>query len=593
MVLPFHTASHLARSTPRGIAARSFATCLQACRRVGDGLAAAVGNAPLRTNPLTVVLLCGLVGCQGLIEPGGATPTPVGADPTWTVPALPGPCAPTRAPGVRLLTNAEVDATLALAFSTPSTLGAALPAEVAVDGYASNVGREVGSLYVDTIDTEGAKFAAQVAPTVVAALGCAGGEAEEVCVGRTVGKLGKALWRRPVSADELTALTDVFKAARGGGTQTEAVAVVLQALVGASSFLYRAELGAPDGAGLTLTAEEIAQALAYDFTGAPPDAPLLAASAAGELLQPAQREAHAARLLQTPAGRAQLARFTTQLLKTGALGQLTRDATAFPLFTPAVRDAMVEQTRLFALDTFFGPAPTAKTLWGSTSSFVNADLAAFYDLPTAGRTAAFEKVDLSVTPRRGFTGNAGVLLTHSHADGTSPVKRGLLVRTRALCKPLPPPPANVVFMIGSPDEPRTTRERFSQHTGNPACAGCHKFIDPPGFAFEGFDAIGHVRTTDGGLPVDARWTLAGTDVTTTGTGVSSLMAAAAASPQAKRCYAAQWLQWALGRALTDADACTLDEALARFDASGGDVRELLVAFASSDAFRRRVAEASP
>ena len=38
---------------------------------------------------------------------------------------------------------------------------------------------------------------------------------------------------------------------------------------------------------------------------------------------------------------------------------------------------------------------------------------------------------------------------------------------------------------------------------NPACASCHKIMDPIGFALENFDLTGKWRTQDGPRPIDA------------------------------------------------------------------------------------------
>lgn len=536
-------------------------------------------------RPTPALLLLALAGCTGeasLIA--GAE----GVDTTrWVIPALPATCAATRPPGVRLLTNAEVDATLEAAFAVPSPVGGALPGEVAADGYTTNVDREVGSFYVDTLDTQSEALSRAVAPAVGGQLGCQAGEAEEACVTRALGSLGRRLWRRPLESAELDGLVAVFRTARAAGSRDDALALAVQALAGAPSFLYRRELGAPDGAGLTLTADEIAEAMAYDFTGGPPDQALLAAAASGALADPSRREQEAQRLLETPAGRAHLARFTTQWLKTTALPSVTRDTTRFPAYSDPLRDAMVEETRRFAEDVFYGPTPTAKAFWGADYTYANGTLAAFYGLG-AQPGAAFQKVDLGPTRRRGFLGQAGVLLSHSHATGTSPVKRGVLVLSRAICRPPPPPPPNVVFMTGTPDDPKTTRERYSQHSVNPACAGCHRSIDPPGFALEGFDAIGADRTEEHGFPVDTTAVLvAAGQADGPVTGSLDLAKHVAESQDAADCLVAQLGSFELGKVAGADDACVLQQMRHRSLTRGGDALEALRALAGSDAYITR------
>lgn len=550
---------------------------------------------------VAAAVVVSLSACTGLIEggwpsstssPGPSPDNPLNLPPaepppaTWAIPDRPATCVATRAPGVRLLTNAQVDATLESVFSTPSPLGAALPPEALLSGYTANAGREVSALYVDAVDAQSGVYAALVAPGVGSTLGCGPTEAESACVERNLATLGQSLWRHALTAEEVQDLMTVYTAGRTGGAVVDGLTLAVQALVGAPSFLYRRELGAPEGNHLKLTAEELAEALAYDFTGAPPDETLRAKAAAGTLDTPEGREAEAQRLLETPRGKAHLAAFATEWMELMNLPQVTRDATRFPSFSNALRDSMVKETTAFTQSVFYGPTPTAKALWSSTTAYVDDNLAAFYGLEARpGATPA--PVDVSATARRGLLGNAGVLLMHGHVDSTSPVKRGVFVLKRALCQPLPAPPPNVMFSIGSPDEPRTTRERYAQHSSDPSCAGCHRIIDPPGFALEGFDAIGQARTEEHGFPLDLTGNLIAGTASGALDGSVSLSARVAESQEAADCLVQQLGSFTLGTVASADDACVLDQM--RHDAlsRGGDALAALRALAGSDAYVTR------
>jgi len=52
-----------------------------------------------------------------------------------------------------------------------------------------------------------------------------------------------------------------------------------------------------------------------------------------------------------------------------------------------------------------------------------------------------------------------------------------------------------------PDPTLTTRERYSAHSTNEICAGCHQIIDPFGFSFEHYDGMGAYRALDHGKDV--------------------------------------------------------------------------------------------
>ena len=87
---------------------------------------------------------------------------------------------------------------------------------------------------------------------------------------------------------------------------------------------------------------------------------------------------------------------------------------------------------------------------------------------------------------------------------TSPVQRGKWILTNLLGKPPDPPPPGVPALKEHADAGTLTslRERMEEHRENPACAGCHKVMDPLGFSLENFDAVGQWRTNDDGAKID-------------------------------------------------------------------------------------------
>src|SRR5262245_29616379 len=100
------------------------------------------------------------------------------------------------------------------------------------------------------------------------------------------------------------------------------------------------------------------------------------------------------------------------------------------------------------------------------------------------------------------------MATFAHENDTSPVARGRYVRASLLCQSLPPPPMNVNAVPPPPDGKRTHRQRLEQHSTDASCAGCHKLMDPLGFAFESFDSVGRHRDNDeAGKKIDASGTL--------------------------------------------------------------------------------------
>src|SRR5262249_15310942 len=147
---------------------------------------------------------------------------------------------------------------------------------------------------------------------------------------------------------------------------------------------------------------------------------------------------------------------------------------------------------------------------------------------------------------------------YAKPNQSSPVHRGKFVRERLLCQTLPPPPANIVITPPAVRAGVSTRERFTEHSASDFCAQCHHLMDPIGFGFEHYDAMGLWRSTDQGQPVDADGEiLDSTDADGPFTGAVELGKRLAASDQVRQCFATQWFRFAYGRGETADDACSL------------------------------------
>jgi hypothetical protein len=188
--------------------------------------------------------------------------------------------------------------------------------------------------------------------------------------------------------------------------------------------------------------------------------------------------------------------------------------------------------------------------------------------------------------RSGVLGHGSVLATTAHSDQSSPIRRGLFVRRRLLCQEFAPPPPNA-GAVPKVDPAATTRQRFAQHTSNPTCQSCHQYIDDVGFGFERLDAVGRVRSTESGKPIDAQGDM--NDLEGFGKGTHAPFATPgelgkilAASDAAKACVTRQVYRFARGH--LDDDVCAVAPIQRRFLEKGGDLRELLVAVVTDPAF---------
>jgi hypothetical protein len=205
------------------------------------------------------------------------------------------------------------------------------------------------------------------------------------------------------------------------------------------------------------------------------------------------------------------------------------------------------------------------------------------------------RLTLPASERAGLLTQPALMALLAKPNQSDPIHRGVFVRTRVLCDVLEAPPADVDLTPPDLAPGLTTRQRFDMHRTEPRCAACHTLIDPIGYGFEHYDAMGVYRTHEGELSIDARGEVFdGEDANGTFDGAVELSERLAQSRVAQRCMARQVFRFAVGRIEQNRDTCStrvLDRAFSRSDL---DLRELMIAIVRTDAFRmRRVQEHDP
>jgi len=352
-------------------------------------------------------------------------------------------------------------------------------------------------------------------------------------------------------------------------------------------FLYRVELGESDPADedrLRYTAHEMAGRLSFLLWNGPPDDTLLDAADRGELLDDESLYDHAQRLLESPTARQAVQAFFAQYFDLGRLDQVERDVERYPNFTPTLASSSRTELELLVDDFVFGRNVDIRGLFSADRTFVNRELATHYGVDAPGATPiAFVPVQLpEESHRRGILTLGAFLMMNAHPTETSPTLRGKYVRERVLCQSVPAPPGDIdlnLGMMGS--EPRTLRERLEEHRQNPACAGCHAFIDPPGFLFENYDSIGAYRTHEGEFPIDASGGLDDMELTD---GVD-LAHALSRDPRVGECMTRQLYRHAHGRLETEGEQGAIRALTQRFAAAGYRFQDLLIELVLSESFR--------
>jgi hypothetical protein len=426
-------------------------------------------------------------------------------------------------------------------------------------------------------------------------LGCTPAQPGDACVASFLQSFGQRAYRRPLQPDEQARWLQVSVDLADGDPWTGA-RLVVQGLLQSPHLLYRVELGEPDPAdpALTrLTAWELASRLSYLLWNTTPDDALLTAAASGELHTTDGLSIQIDRLLADPRARTAVQDFFAQYLDLGRLDRVTRDATAYPQFSPGLLRAMRTEVELVVDDLVFRRDTDVRKLFSLERTYVNDALAALYGLDAPGATeVTFVPAALPADgPRAGLLTLGAFLTMNAHEVDTSPTLRGKYLRERVLCATVPAPPDDVDLELpeAGSGEARTLRERLEQHRVNPNCAGCHAFIDPPGYLFEHFDAIGGYRTLDAGHPIDSSGDLDGTPLAD----AKALAAVLADHPQVGRCMVKQLHRHAQGRLDTTDEWVLLDELHTDFAASGFRFTALLRALVMHPTFRRPGAEVTP
>jgi uncharacterized protein DUF1592/uncharacterized protein DUF1588/uncharacterized protein DUF1595/uncharacterized protein DUF1587/uncharacterized protein DUF1585 len=494
-----------------------------------------------------------------------------------------------------LLTRAQYDATISDLLGDDSQPSLSFPAENQVSGFNNNTEVHIANpLLVEQFMAAAEGIAARATAAQLGTLApCTGTSTVEraSCGTSFVSSFGKRAFRRPLTGDEAQAFGTLFNGLNATRGYPAAVELTMQAILQSPQFLYRmdsARAATPETGAVALDSYQLAARLSYFLTGSMPDAELFRAADAGALSSSGEIELQARRLLETGRARAMVRDFNRQWLQLDQLSGLARNVPSGVADVKGIGADYRESLQQF-LDQVFWEQGDLRSLFLSPVTFVNARLGGVLGLPAP--ETGYAAVN-DAPGRVGLLSQPGLMAMLAHADQSGPIQRGVFVRQRILCLDVPPPPPGLNPVAPDPDPSLTTRERFRVHTAAPACSFCHKLIDGTGFGFENYDQFGRYRTQENGLPVDASGEMLATGeaaVDGTYTGVLELSNRLALSPAVERCFSTNWYRYAMGRVETEADGCSLREVEQKFSASGGQLKELLIAVTLTEAFRYRPA----
>ena len=417
---------------------------------------------------------------------------------------------------------------------------------------------------------------------------------EQACARQILSNLATRAYRHPVGADdpEVDTLMRFYEMSRSadGGNFESGIQDALTWLLVDPRFLYRFEKEPEDlaaGEVYQISDLELASRMSFFLWSSIPDESLLALAAQERLDDEDVLTQQVQRMLADPRAEALLENFVGQWLK---LRELEEAAPQDAAFDEALREAM----RLETLNFVRSLVREDKNLLGlldSNYTYLNERLANHYGIENVWG-GYMRRVELPEdSSRRGLLGHGSILTATSVPDRTSPVIRGAWIVENMLGARVPSPPPGVETNLdaaapGQDVQADTLRQRLETHRVDPACASCHKIMDPVGFALENFDLVGRWRSLDNGLPIDTSSEMVdGTYVD----GPATLRAALLARPEAfMASISERLLTYALGRELEHYDEPAVRRIVRQAVSEGFTMTALVRAVVMSAPFQQRI-----
>jgi hypothetical protein len=419
--------------------------------------------------------------------------------------------------------------------------------------------------------------------------------ADEIpCARKIVASLASQAYRRPASNEDVESLMQFYADGRKGKDFEAGLKSALQAMLASPHFLFRLEeipAGVKPGQNYRIADVDLASRLSYFIWGTVPDAELQKAASAGTLHTPAVLDKQLRRMLADPKAEALSTRFASQWLRLQDVEKIHPDALLYPSFDNGLAESYKRETELL-FDSLVREDRNILDLFTADYTFVNERIAKVYRIPNIVGEE-FRRVPLTDENRRGILGHGSILMMTSVADRTSPVQRGKWIMETLLGSPPPPPPPNVPPLDDTKSattsgKTLSVRERMEEHRKNPACASCHRVIDPLGLALENFDVVGAWRIKDNGVNVDTAAKLYdGSDLN----GPASLRQALLAHSDALiRNFTENLLAYALGRRVEYYDQPTVRAITKKAAQNGNRLSSFVAGIVTSPAFQMAQAE---
>jgi len=411
---------------------------------------------------------------------------------------------------------------------------------------------------------------------------------EAACAKQILSTLLRLAWRRPATDADVARVLPFYEEARKESGFDAGIETALSAILVSREFLFRTEhesKGLKPGTPYRVSDFELASRLSFFLWSSIPDEELLALAERGKLAKPAVLAQQTRRMLADVRAESLVKNFASQWLHLRNLDSITPDGRLFPDFDDNLRQAMRRETELLFTEILRADRSVLDLL-RTDHAWLNERLAKHYQIPHV-YGSHFRRVALGPESQRGgLLRHGSVLTVTSYATRTSPVIRGKWVLETLIGTPPSPPDPDVPSLDDSKvSENLPIRERLAAHRNKPACASCHEFIDPPGFALENYDALGRWRTSEAGLPVDNS---GGLPDGSRFNGVAGMEAGLIARPEIfAGTLTEKLLTFALGRGIEPHDAPAVRSVLRAAKADNYRLSDIVLGIVNSTPFTMR------
>lgn len=397
---------------------------------------------------------------------------------------------------------------------------------------------------------------------------------------------GRRAFRRPLTTAEEKTYQELF--AQGptlvgsGNAFNDGVRLIVEAVLQSPKFLYRTELGS-DGA--ALSGYEIASKLSFLIRNTTPDDALLDAAGRGELDSPSGVVAQATAMLEEPAAHAAIERYHAELFGLARYSSIDKNRTKFPGYKEELNAEFERADRMF-FDRIFKSDLGVRDILTSRVAFVSANTASLYGVTANGQGL----MEVTLGPDRpGILTRVGFLAYNGNLSEPDPIHRGVDVINRLMCLDLLAPADVEIPPLPPAMAGQTNRQRVERHTGDNTCGqGCHStLINPMGFAFENFDALGQSRTMDNGNPVDTSGLVSLGGELKSFNGAPELVSLLSTAPLVHGCYAKHLTEFTLMRDVAQGDREIVDRIETVSVKSSASVKAMLLELISTPSFFTR------